>query len=177
MVFPDHCTSIPKSGYLAYFSRPQIYSRRPHVRSFRPQVHPSLSSPHFRSPRPPIICYSCGREGHNARDCWQQQPQHSINYVGFDNPQQHSANYIGFEHPQQHSENFANPNLPYHLDSHQLNADAVFSNYYDQNWYIDSGTSSHLTGDSSNLDPGTSTTPDNVFLPMMVSRTQCKDPV
>jgi hypothetical protein len=42
--------------------------------------------------------------------------------------------------------------MPYYPEPSQYNADAVFSNYYDQNWYVDFGASSHLTGDSSNLD-------------------------
>jgi hypothetical protein len=42
--------------------------------------------------------------------------------------------------------------MSYYPDPSQFNVDVVFSNYYDQNWYVDSGTSSHLTGDSSNLD-------------------------
>jgi hypothetical protein len=31
------------------------------------------------------------------------------------------------------------------VDNNQLHADAVLSNYYDQNWYLDSGASSHIT--------------------------------
>jgi hypothetical protein len=42
-------------------------------------------------------------------------------------------------------------NIP---DPNQLNADAVFSNYYNQNWYVDSSTSNHLTGDRSILNSG-----------------------
>jgi hypothetical protein len=42
--------------------------------------------------------------------------------------------------------------MPNYPEPSQYNADAAFSNYYDQNWYVDSGAFNHLTGDSSNLD-------------------------
>ena len=78
------------------------------------------------SPKPPFTYYACRHKGHIARDCWQQQ--HTANYTSFDSQ------------------------MSYYPEPSQFSTNAVFSNYYDQNWYVDSGTSSHLTGDSSNLD-------------------------
>lgn len=121
--------------FLAYFLNPLAYPGRVQIRGLRPHISPSFSSfqnPQFRGARPPITCYSYGQEQHIARDCWQQQQQqHSLNFIGFDN------------------------HMSYYPDPNQLNLDVVFSNYYNQNWYIYSGASSHLTGDNLTLDLGT----------------------
>jgi hypothetical protein len=111
-------------GYPQLQVKPPIPGQFRNPRPHTPQPFPQVTQ--FRGPRPPFTYYAYGREGHIARDYWQQQ--HNANYTGFDSQ------------------------ITYYLEPSQFNADAVFSNYYDQNWYVDTGASSHLTGDSSNLD-------------------------
>jgi hypothetical protein len=79
----------------------------------------------YSFPRLPLICYSCGREGHITRNCFNS---HSVNFA--QGEYSHSTNYTKED---------------YYVDNNQLHADAVLSNYYDQNWYLDSGASSHIT--------------------------------
>jgi hypothetical protein len=38
------------------------------------------------------------------------------------------------------------------VDNSQLHADAMLSNYYDQNWYLDLGASSHVTCQHASLE-------------------------
>jgi hypothetical protein len=102
-----------------------------HVRLHRPSfLNPRFSDQnfHFRGPRPPITCYSCGGPGHLARNCWYNVA--NLNYVDSND------NYVG--------ENYAGVV--------EYNAATAFTNYYNNNWYVDSGATSHVTGQRASLE-------------------------
>ena len=50
----------------------------------------------------------------------------------------------------------------YSLENPSLQANAVLSDYYDQNWYLDSGASSHVIGHQGSLTLDNNTTRQNV---------------
>jgi hypothetical protein len=81
----------------------------------------------FRGPRPPITCYSCGGPGHLARNFWHNAA--NINYVDS------IDNYA--------SENYAG--------AIEDTAATTFTDYYDNNWYVDSGATSHVTNQRASL--------------------------
>ena len=89
---------------------------------------------YFGSPRPPLICYSCGKPGHLAHDC------------------RHSKN--SYAHPQQEQKNTWYANSA-ELSESQLDQDWYDPYYYywgNGPWYLDSGASSHIAADLGKLD-------------------------
>jgi hypothetical protein len=102
-----------------------------------PPPHPGQNF-RFRTPRQPIYCYSCGGPGHFARDCWNTNS--SVNFVHVDHsyPNTPDPNTTVF------SENY--------VGAVDHSAAAAFTDYYDDQWYVDSGATSHVTGQQATLE-------------------------
>ena len=52
----------------------------------------------------------------------------------------------------------------YNLENPYLQANTILSDYYDQNWYLDSGASSHVIGQQGSLTLDNNTTGQNVSI-------------